>query len=278
MAPEQALGRELTPAADLYSLGVIAWEMLAGRVPFEETDTPMAVLYRHVHEPMPAIESAVPDIDRRLAAWLERMLAKVPDERFPSADEAWEALEDVVLDLLGPRWHRQARLVEDPGAATRPLTPANFEDQTEPKPRSRNWRRPAAIVLVLAVLTGSGIAVGLAASGGGPGTNQRLADILAALSRTRAGGIGQLDRAATAKAEATAASQIARAYTVAAGRAHALPRTAESFSVGQDMDRVAAAYRSLSTAASDGNRAAYERAASHIRASELQLQAMARRL
>jgi tRNA A-37 threonylcarbamoyl transferase component Bud32 len=278
MAPEQALGRELTPAADLYSLGVIAWEMLAGRVPFEETDTPMAVLYRHVHEPMPAIETVVPDIDRRLSTWLERMLAKAPEDRFPSADEAWEALEDVVLDLLGPRWRREARLVRYAQAGAHPLAPATFEEEREPKTRSHNWRRPAAIVVVLAVLAGSGIAVGVAASGGGPGANRRLADILLALSRTRAAAIAQLDRAATAKAEAEAASQIARVYTVAADRVHALPRTAASFSIGHDIDRAAAAYRSLATAANYGNRTAYARAASQIRANELQLQAMARRL
>ena len=128
MAPEQALGEELTPATDLYSLGIVAWEMFTGAVPFESTGTPVAVLYRQVHEPVPPVREIDPDIDERLAVWLDRMLAKRPDGRFGSADAAWEELEDIVIELLGPRWRREARLGTDPPAPDRhPLTPAEFE-------------------------------------------------------------------------------------------------------------------------------------------------------
>jgi serine/threonine protein kinase len=128
MSPEQALGAELTPATDLYSLGVVAWELLAGQVPFDETDTPVAVLYRHVHEPVPDVRSVAPDVDEGVARWLDKMLAKQPEDRYQSADEAWVAYEDIVLDLLGPRWRREARLVlgNEPPRARRTLTPASF--------------------------------------------------------------------------------------------------------------------------------------------------------
>jgi serine/threonine protein kinase len=128
MSPEQALGTDLTPATDLYSLGVVAWELLTGQVPFDETDTPVAVLYRHVHEPVPSVRSVAPEVDEGIAEWLDKMLAKRPEARFQSADEAWVALEDVVLELLGPRWRREARLVLDdaPRPAQRTLTPASF--------------------------------------------------------------------------------------------------------------------------------------------------------
>jgi serine/threonine protein kinase len=127
MAPEQALGEELTPSTDLYSLGIVAWEMFTGAVPFESTGTPVAVLYRQVHEPVPPVRDIDPDIDERLATWLDRMLAKRPAGRFASADAAWEELEDIVIELLGPRWRREARLGSDPPAPDRhPLTPAEF--------------------------------------------------------------------------------------------------------------------------------------------------------
>lgn len=136
MSPEQALGATLTPATDLYSLGIVAWELLTAQVPFEETDTPVAVLYRHVHEPVPSVRTVAPDVDPRIADWLARMLEKRPEDRYQSADEAWVDLEDVVLDLLGPRWRRQARLIVDEGTrrddAT--LTPAEFPAVPTPQP------------------------------------------------------------------------------------------------------------------------------------------------
>jgi serine/threonine protein kinase len=132
MSPEQALGSDLTPATDLYSLGVVAWELLTGQVPFDETDTPVAVLYRHVHEPVPSVRSVAPDVDEGIAEWLEKMLAKRPEDRFQSADEAWVALEDIVLELLGPRWRREARLAldEETPRPQRTLTPASFHSVT----------------------------------------------------------------------------------------------------------------------------------------------------
>jgi serine/threonine protein kinase len=134
MAPEQALGEELTPATDLYSLGIVAWEMFTGAVPFESTGTPVAVLYRQVHEPVPPVREIDPEIDERLAGWLDRILEKRPEDRFPSADAAWEELEDIVIELLGPRWRREARLGTDPPEPDRhPLTPAEFESAQENK-------------------------------------------------------------------------------------------------------------------------------------------------
>jgi hypothetical protein len=173
MAPEQALGRDLGPGADLYSLGIIAWELLVGRVPFEDSETPVAVLYKHVHDPVPPVRSAAPDVDPRIEAWLERMLAKDPGDRFASAEAAWQALEDVVLALLGPRWRREAQLpllaaqeapVSDgPG----PVEPAPDGVAAGPRRPSNVPRLRLAVAGILAAIAVAAVVVVLADGGGG---------------------------------------------------------------------------------------------------------------
>jgi serine/threonine protein kinase len=135
MAPEQAMGRDIGPWTDLYSVGVIAYELLVGRVPFHDVDTPMAILMRHVNEPIPAPRSVRPDLDPELAGWIERLLAKAPADRIAGAHRAWDELEEIVIRILGPRWRREARLVEPvaPGVVTedQPLTPAPFDPESD---------------------------------------------------------------------------------------------------------------------------------------------------
>ncbi|MFL7868955.1 MAG: serine/threonine protein kinase, partial [Anaerolineales bacterium] len=80
MSPEQARGDRVDHRTDIYSLGIILYEMLAGRVPFEG-DSAMAVIYQHIHEPPPPIEELPPQIQ----AVIDRALAKNPDERYQHA-------------------------------------------------------------------------------------------------------------------------------------------------------------------------------------------------
>ena len=136
MAPEQALGEILGPPADLYSLGIILWEALAGHPPFVSEDTPMAVLFRQVNEPVPALTSVAPDIDPGLARWLDVMLAKAPADRFASAAQAWEQLEDVAIGSLGPRWRREARIALKLTGAEMKLSPRTTTVTAGPPSRS----------------------------------------------------------------------------------------------------------------------------------------------
>jgi predicted Ser/Thr protein kinase len=108
MAPERAMGQEIGPWSDLYSVGVMVFELLVGRTPFYDTEVPMAVLMRQINDPIPPVSSLVPDVDPALSRWVERLVAKDPAERTRFAADAWEELEGILIDVLGPRWGRAA--------------------------------------------------------------------------------------------------------------------------------------------------------------------------
>ena len=123
MAPEQAMAGEIGPWTDLYSVGCVAFELFTGRTPFHTADTPMAMLLRHINEPMPRA-SDVADVDPHISDWIERLTAKDPNRRPPSARVAWEELEEILLGRLGPRWRRESRLLDPPAPRPRgPQTP-----------------------------------------------------------------------------------------------------------------------------------------------------------
>ena len=87
MAPEQAMAKEVGPGTDHYSLGIMAYEMVLGEVPFSDSETPMSMLVRHVSETIPAPSTINPSIDPQLGEWLEWLLKKDPKDRPPSAGE-----------------------------------------------------------------------------------------------------------------------------------------------------------------------------------------------
>src|SRR5207244_1921792 len=91
MSPEQVLGERVDPRSDLYSLGVVGFFALSGELPFVGPDD-MSVLARHVSEPPPPLASVAPDVPPRLAATIDRCLAKDPGARFPNGEALAAAL------------------------------------------------------------------------------------------------------------------------------------------------------------------------------------------
>ncbi len=87
VSPEQALGRELDGRSDLYSFGVTLYEMLTGGIPFKR-DSAIGTALAHVKDPPPRLRSVRPDAPAWLEAYVARLLAKSPEERYATAEEA----------------------------------------------------------------------------------------------------------------------------------------------------------------------------------------------
>ncbi len=140
VAPEQAMGQAVDSRCDVYSLGVLLYEMLTGEVPFQ-ADTLVGVAMKHVNEEMPDVQERCPGVSSALAAVIERATAKEPKKRYPD-------MIAMLADLEGALEVEVARGGTAHGEAT------NVLDAIPARRRLLTPRRASAagVVLVLAAV------------------------------------------------------------------------------------------------------------------------------
>jgi hypothetical protein len=166
MSPEQCGGDTITGASDQYSLGVVAFEMLAGRPPFTGQSM-MPLMYSHFHDAPPPLEEFRPDCPAQLRDAVNRMLAKNPAERFATMEEAVVALggrhlahddptrSHMILLARSGQSHRIVSQVQTPRSPI-PLgmrgggTPAGVPVGAPARPPRRGWLMIAVVAATAA--------------------------------------------------------------------------------------------------------------------------------
>ena len=97
MSPEQGTGSATDQRSDIYSLGIIFYEMLTGRVPYT-AETPIAVVFKHVQDPLPSARRFNPSLPEELELVLLKSLAKNPEERYQTAAAFVQAVQQVISE------------------------------------------------------------------------------------------------------------------------------------------------------------------------------------
>ncbi|HSL01289.1 MAG TPA: Stk1 family PASTA domain-containing Ser/Thr kinase [Rubrobacteraceae bacterium] len=144
ISPEQAMGEPVGPASDLYSLGVVLYEMLTGELPYD-ADTPLGIAMKHVNGHLRPPREVDPSISDGINAITCRLLAKEPLDRYANDDELIEDLERVVAGLEPSGATTEMMTQSMPTAPTRAVPPPRRDG-------GKKRRRFAPLILALLAL------------------------------------------------------------------------------------------------------------------------------
>src|SRR5206468_1522969 len=140
VSPEQAMGRPVSGQSDIYSLGIVLWEILVGDVPFRG-DNQVTVAMKHVRDALPDVQQLRPHVSAALASVVDHMTAKDPHQRYASTDVLIADLEEV----LALETARAGGTTGEATAVLRTLSP-------RAKRRLPLWLRRPRLVAALALL------------------------------------------------------------------------------------------------------------------------------
>jgi hypothetical protein len=143
MSPEQAMGETVTPQSDLYSLGVVLYEMLTGELPYT-AESPVAVSMKHVNESLRPPRELNPEIPEELNALITKLLAKDPDARYESASQLADDLRRL-REGLPPI---NAKLLRDAADPTRNVPRATVPATHHKRDLRTTWILATTLVLV----------------------------------------------------------------------------------------------------------------------------------
>jgi len=149
VAPEQAMGQSIDARSDIYSLGVLLYEMLTGKVPFQ-AETQVGVAMKHVNEPLPPVESRRPEVSAAMAAVVETSTAKDPEQRYGT-------IAAMLRDLESALEVEVSRAGRSTGEVTTVL------DSVPPRRRHIFTRRRMSVAGILLVLAAAAAAVAIVA-------------------------------------------------------------------------------------------------------------------